>query len=84
MRRQKFVFIEHDGQNALKLFAVVNGKQPSLLVTLSFHAGHMLCKVCDFHEPFQRRLKPGSLIKQFRLHDLHGEERNQAHHASAR
>src|SRR6266404_642822 len=74
IRRKKFVFIEHEPQNAAQLILADDGKQSPLGISRRAHARDVLDQVGTIaNEPFHAPFEIRQTIEQVRLQRLDSE-----------
>ena len=74
MRREKFIFVEHDVQYASELFGIDDGEQSSFCRPGSLHAGDVrgeVGAVCD--EPLHAASESGQALHEAGLEGFDGE-----------
>ena len=83
MRREKLVFIEHDGENSLQLLPSGHREQSPLFHAAGLHAGKIDSHIGTIgDEPFQPFFEIRKFVEQIGLEGLYGKQGNQAHHGA--
>src|SRR5262249_2961469 len=83
IRRQKFVLIKHETQDATELITVRDREQTAFSHARRRHAGDVLGQVRTMaNKPLHAPLETGELIDNIRLKRFDCEEWNQANHGA--